>query len=902
MIAVRRWLRSAALCCAACCMIAVAPGDPGARGPALTQATLPDGLRVIVVEDRSVPVVQTSVWYRFGSLDERPGDDGLAHALEHMMFRGTPSLSAAGLDVLAARMGARLDAETSYDDTHFYWETTPRELPVVLAVEADRMQHLSLAPDQWVIERKAVLDEIDGDMSSPFFNLMARVRAALFPDSPYGRTPLGVRADVARASVNELRRYYDEYYGPNDATLVIAGDVAASRALALARAAFAGVPARPIPARRPPVPPIPARGVHVSAQFPFPFDVVDLAYAVPGDAQPGEPAIATWATLIGLQEGPFYQALVRSGIALALEAQEDTQLHGGILHVFIVLTPGRSPQEARAVFQGVMDGLITGGISRDLAQAAVRMTLAQRRLAADSIAGLGDLVGYTYGIVGERVRDEDERIAAVTAATLRATAERVLASPAVIGELSPNDRPPARSSSKTGANATDDFTARVPAGPIVVPRAWMRTASAASPVRGVLHPIAFTLPNGLHVLFQRKTDTPAFVLRGTIASSPAFDPRGRTGIAQLASEVADDGSLHYSFDQRRRLTDAMGAYVTTGQTFFAEAPARDFERVLAILADGEMHPSFPSPWLEVVRAQTAESIAATEHISGVLARQALERMLFRPDDPSLRLPRRSDVEAIDREALSEYVRDYWRPDLTTIAIVGDLDAAAVRAAVEADFGGWSASGPRPSLALPPLLPPHAARAAIATDAAQVSVRLALPALGRRDPDFPALRLLAEILGGPGDYASRLFQDLRERRGLVYAVSCSLQAEADRGYLTIDFSTAPQHVRAALALIRDQLRALRRAPPSDREIAWAKSRLIAQTVLDEGSASGQADLLLAIVRDGLPLDADAALERRIAGISRSDLLRVARRYLYPDDLAKVFIGPPGPWSQSEGTTP
>ncbi|MFY9861324.1 MAG: pitrilysin family protein, partial [Candidatus Cybelea sp.] len=223
-------LFAVALCTVRPAVAQTGPGDAG-----IYTTTLRNGLKVVVVEDHQTPVIQTGVWYGFGSLQETPGKTGLAHALEHMMFRGTPEISAGGLDDIVARLGAQMNGSTNYDYTQFYFEMPSDKIDVALAIDANRMQHLSLRASDWAIERLAVLNEIDGDASSPFFNLLARVRAAAFPNQPAGRTPLGSREDVARATVADIARYYREWYAPNNATLVIAGDVSHATAFAKAQ-------------------------------------------------------------------------------------------------------------------------------------------------------------------------------------------------------------------------------------------------------------------------------------------------------------------------------------------------------------------------------------------------------------------------------------------------------------------------------------------------------------------------------------------------------------------------------------------------------------------------------------------------------------------------------------------
>ncbi len=610
--------------------------------PQVATKTLANGLRVLVVEDHAAAVVQTSVWYRFGSLYEVPGRTGLAHALEHMMFRGSAHISSGGLDAIVARLGAQMNAETTYDYTHFFFVMPADKLDVALTIEADRMQRALIEESQWRIERGAVLSEIDGDSSSPFFSLLSDVRAAAFPNSSAGLTPLGRRADVARAQASDIARYYREWYAPNNATLVVTGDVDARRVFDLAQRRFGNIAAKTLPPR-PSQHPIAASGKSVSSPFPFPYDVIDIAYAVPGDSEPGEPAVSTLATLINNERGPFYRALVESSAALAVTANADTQLRGGLMHVFIVVNPGRTATEAQTLFLNAMQQALQHGFDPDLVAAAKRATIAERILDTDSIGGLADLVGYTYGIVGERVSDEDQRLAALTTEGINQAARQYLSAPTVIGRLSPSAQPPAGRSQKITSGASDNFSSRVPNGPITMPRLTAQELRAPTTARSKLAPVRFRLANGLTVLWQPRPDRPTVTIRGVIDGAARFEPEGKAGIARLASDVANFGSEHYDFAAQRAAIDALGAEINFGQTFSARGLAKDFDEMLRILADAEQHPTFPDRYFVQERDQLASSITQEQNISGEAIDRAYLQLLLAPNDPSLRFPTQQSI-------------------------------------------------------------------------------------------------------------------------------------------------------------------------------------------------------------------------------------------------------------------
>jgi zinc protease len=866
-----------------------APGDAG-----VYSTTLTNGLHVIVVEDRAAPVVQVATWYRFGSLYETPGKTGLAHALEHMTFRGTGNVSAGALDDITARLGAEMNGETDYDYTQFYFVMPSDKLDVALYLESERMHNALIHQADWNIERGAVLSELDGDASSPFFSLLARVRAAAYPSSPNGRTPVGARSDVANATASDIARYYKEWYAPNNAALVISGDVDHNAVFAKAQHFFGDIPAKKLPAISHSSP-VPARGATVESAFPFPFEVLDLAYAVPGDSERGEPAISTLSTLIPNERSPFYQALVQSNIALDIDANADTQLKGGLLHVFITLNPGHSGEEAQTVFQSTMDNLLANGISPDLAKAAKAQTISERVFSADSITGFGALVGYTYGIVGERISSEDQRLAALTPQDLDAALKRYLSHPTVVGHLRPNDSPPKGNSEKSTAGASDDFSNRVPNGPILEPT-WVRTAaSTPTSARSKLRPVSFTLSNGIHVIVQEKHDRQTFLLRGEIRSTPAFQPYAREGISRLASAAADYGSASYPFEMRRKTIDELGAMVNNGTNFSAQGMAPDFSRILAIVADGQINPTFPDPWFTLQRDQLANSLQSENNISGVMADRAYAHLLLAPDDPGLRFASRDSVAAITRDDLLKYARTYWRPDLTSIVVVGDVTPEQVRRDLEGAFGSWKAVGPVPNTKLEALPPAAGGHTYIGTAANEVYVRLGQPAIGRASADYDAMTVLVQILGGQGAFESRLWQELRQKRGLVYSTQAVLNADADRGDLKIELNASPSNVLPAISLVRKELERLQSQPVSQTELLEARTRLVSTALLSEESSDGQADELMDVASNDLPLEYYRTLSDRYARVTAADVQHVAREYLHPGHLIEIFAGPQGPWS-------
>ena len=339
----------------------------------------------------------------------------------------------------------------------------------------------------------------------------------------------------------------------------------------------------------------------------------------------------------------------------------------------------------------------------------------------------------------------------------------------VVGHLSPNDSPPKGNSNKSDSAAADDFSKRVPNGPIVEP-AWIAKAiRQPTTARTVLSPVAFTLPNGVHVIVQQKTNHPTFVLRGSIASSPAFEPAGQEGIARLASDVADYGSERYPFEQRRKATDEMGAFVDTGESFSGQAETRDFEKVVDIIADGEMHPTFADPWLGVERSQLANSLSSENSISGVMLDRAYNSLLLSFDGSLFSLSadaanrrrhnaaRSVDVCAHVLASGSHRNLDRWRrlaATRTSGARIVIWNVAEFRTRTQRALDGDAAGNQRPRLHR------HVRKSSLhpARTARGFAVESGLRRVSRPQPDSRRQRRFLSPAYG---------KELRQKRGLVY---------------------------------------------------------------------------------------------------------------------------------------
>ena len=870
------------------------PAGAQSTAPNAQVRTLPNGMRIVVLEDHAAPVVHVHTFYRFGALDETTGKTGLAHALEHMMFRGTHTISSAGLDDMNARLGADLNAQTQNEQTHYYFVVPADRADTLIHVEADRMRNLKLDPKDWAVEKGAVLQEYAQDYSNPIFQFLFGTVEKVYPDSRLGGTALGAKPDIEKATVADLRRYYDAWYHPNNATLVVTGDVKAADIFASAKKWFGPIPARKLPARKQYVLK-PASGATFAIKAEFPFTIVDEAFAAPGNAPATEHDqlrndIAI--TALTNPRGPYRAALVDTGLSLGMVPIPLEDRRTSTVHALIIVAPGHTADEVRAVFEKTTTALLAKGLDPEFIAAAKRSAIAQLTYARDSIVGLGNGIGEGYVFPGDT--DPSRYAALVDAITpdeVNAVARAVYAKAAVISTLEPTTTDPTKFKppSNVSSGVTDSFGERVPNGPLVQP-AWLKAALAKPlDLHSAVNPVVTTLPNGLKLLVQRVASNPTVFVRGVVRTSPTYDPAGKEGLGAITSGLMNWGSAKYDYAAQRKLADDRAAQLSFGTNFSAHGRAEDVTTLLDALADDVRHPLFPTDKLALGKLQ-ATAVASRRALDpNYRTQRAFLEALYPAGDPVLREDSAASIASVTLDDVKAYHAKYIRPDTTTLVVVGDIDPATIAHEVTARFGDWTAEGAKPDPRLPAIPLPAAKKQNVETPAQDISVQLGAPALARTSPDYDAFRLANEIFGG-GSFDARLFREVRVKRGLVYGAYSSLNAGRDRGTMTITFRAVPAKVETADAVVRAELKRMQTERVSADELARAKTRIIATTIDEEQATSTIASDLMRIGQDDLPTSYYATLTQRYAKITAADIQRVSKLYFHPDNMVEVRTGP------------
>jgi zinc protease len=396
---------------------------PASGADGVLAVTLDNGLRVLLLEDHRSPVATLQVWYRVGSRNEARGRTGLAHFLEHMMFKGTPTYGPRQFSRLVEQNGGQDNAFTSQDVTSYYVSLAAERLPLVIDLEADRMQNLRLDPADITSERQVVLEERRTRAEDdPSGFLAEEVNVLAFKAHPYGQPVLGWAEDVERITPEAMRAFYRTYYVPNNAMVVAVGDFRASEVLDRIKLRFGGIPRGPDP---PPVlavepPQNGERRVIVQRQAELP--VVYIAYHVPSGASEDAPALEVLSTVLsGGRASRLYRALVSEG-QIALEAGGDYtffMLDPYLFWFWATPLPGQKPETVEAALLAQMERLKTETVGDEELRRAKNQIEAELVFAQDSVSQRATQLAQ-FELIGGYALDAKflEKIRAVTPADL----------------------------------------------------------------------------------------------------------------------------------------------------------------------------------------------------------------------------------------------------------------------------------------------------------------------------------------------------------------------------------------------------------------------------------------------------------------------------------------------------
>ncbi len=856
----------------------------------ILRATLKNGLRLVVVRNPLAPVVTTEINYLVGSNEAPEGFPGTAHALEHMMFRGSEELSADQLADITAAMGGDFDADTRQSLTQYYYTVPSEDIDVALHIEAIRMKSLLSTDSLWENERGAIEQEVAQDLSNPQYIFYSKLLEAMFKGTPYSHDALGTRPSFDKTTGTMLREFHDTWYAPNNAILIIVGDVHPQKVFEEVKKLFENIPSKKLP---------PIAEINLEAVKPdtlnlptdLPYGLAIISFRMPGSNSPDYAASQILSDVLTNQRGNLYSKLVPEGKALYAGFEYINLPKSGLGFALAVFPKDADSKSLINEIQSILKDDIKNGLSQDLVEAEKRHEQSNFEFQKNSVSGLASIWSEALAAEGKQSPDEDlNELQKVTVNDVNRIAMKYLdPDHAIYAILTPQSS--GKPISKNSFGGKESFVPKNPKD-VQLPDWAANALGRLSVPSSVVNPEVTLFSNGLKLIVQSETISNTISLFGSIKNNSNLQTLpGKEGVGSVLSQLFSYGSKTLDRVAFQKALDDIGVEESAGTDFSLSALSDKFEDGVRLLADNELNPGMPLHAFKVVKMQTAATVKGELKSPDYLTSKALRIGLYPIYDLVQRETTPETVDSLTINDVKDYYSKVYRPDLTTIVVIGNVLPEIAKEIIGKYFGNWKTEGSKPETDLPPV-PPNKSSISAVPDESRVQDKVILAEtlqLTRNDADFYSLELGNHVLGG-AFYATRYYKDLRENAGLVYYVSSSFNIGKTRSTYEVEYGCDPQNVSKAKSIVERDLKQMQTTSVTLHELEQAKAMLMREIPLSESSLSSIARGLLSRAINGLSLDEPTIAAKKYLQLSVEDIKNAFDKWVRPMDFVQVTEGP------------
>ncbi len=884
-----------------------------ADGPKRTydyhQTVLKNGLRVITLEDFSSPIVAVHLWYHVGSKNEDPKRQGFAHMFEHMMFRGTDKLGSTGHFDLIHKVGGNCNAHTTFDQTVYIQTLPANQLELALWLEAERMSMLKIDQEAFDTERKVVEEERRMGLNRPYGQLMEKVLPYVFPGHPYRWSTIGSIPHLRATSVPELRAFWQRYYVPNNATLVIVGAVKTKRADQLAEKYFGwiprcdDVPQIPKPVNKPFEP----REITIKERN-APAPIVALLFrGVPAGDDDSIALDLMTGILGGGESSRIYRKLVAEDQSAVFALAASMQLEqSGVCGAGAVLSPmGSNPDKVLETLKAEVRKMGSEPVTKQELVKARNQMLKSLVVENLTVVGKAEALGSAAVLEDDvsQVNSRIDRIRSVTpkdiqrvartyfdlehALTLRVQrnllgalggmfgAKQGIENVAVTGK--PETNPPAPG--RPGVSRPKDYIGKPPIA------GRLRFDMKAKVDKA-------TLGNGMTVIVVENHEVP-FISANLGLLAGAWT-ESKPGTASMAMQMLTLGTAHHS---EKELADELaeyaislagGASMDTSNIVMSCLPEQ-LNRAVDLLAEVTLSPTMPEEEFTKLLRQIQTGLVVQSKEPGYLADLQLKRRIY-GDHPYGRNATGTlkDLNNLTRDDLKTWWTSTARPDSATLIFAGDIDMTQALAVARKHFGAWHVDGDAPGVKLPEI-PTAKGTHIFLVDypGGQSQIRVGQIGLTRKDPGYFVSRVVSGYFGGA--FGSRLNETIRVKKGLTYGARGGFAAKRFSGrFFVSTFSKTSTTVDAVRAIF-EEINRLRNEPPTPKELSDTISYTLGSFPASRETPQQVAGEIWLLRYSDLPDDYIQQLLAGVAGTTAEDCSKLAKGHVHPKTMVVVVVG-------------
>ena len=887
-----------------------------------SQFSLKNGLRVIVHTDRKAPVVAVAVWYNIGSKHEPAGKTGFAHLFEHLMFNGSEHAPGDYFEPMQQIGATDMNGTTWFDRTNYYQTVPTGALETALFMESDRMGYLLGGVDQAKLDnqRGVVQNEKRQGDNQPYGMVeYAQLAGLLPPQHPYGHSTIGSMKDLDGATLDDVRAWFTGHYGPNNAVLVLAGDIDVKTAKRLVTKYFGAIPRGPAVAPvKVDIPALPARK-DITLKDRVATTRLYRWWTVPGLNDPEATPLAIGAHVLGgLASSRLDNQLVKGeqlAVSVTAQVQQFAQL--GFFEVTADVKPGVDPAVLSKRLDEILADYVAKGPTADEVKRVAMSDVSARIGALEQVGDGGGKAavlgqGLLYSNDPGRYKKELAEIAATTPERVRASLSKWLSRPVLALSVVPGAR---EEYDDAGSNAA---TPKGRSGIVNSPAHYMAAGEPPAPTAvsdvdrskfptvGSFANVDFptvetaTLSNGVKVHLARRTGLPTLRLALSFDAGKAADPKDAQGTQALTLAMLKEGTASRTSIQIAEEQERLGANISVGAsldrtTVSLYALTPNLAPSLDLLADVVLHPAFDAKELERVRAGMLNAIAQERTDPRGLARRAFFPAIYGPDHPyGIGASGTGDpavVAKLTSQNLAAFHRKWMRADTVEIFAVGDVTLADLTAQLEGRFGAWPMTRDLPGKKDFGAAPPPASPRILLVDRPQSPQSMIYGGMvlsGTGKDDLLDLTAANEVLGG--NFLARINMDLRENKGWSYGAYSVLERNAQANAYVIVAPVQADKTGDSIAAIRsivtDFLSAKGiTAPELERTVNGAIREL-------PGGYETSGAVLAQMQRDALlgrPFDYVESLAARYKGQGAAALDAAARAAIDPAKIIWVVVG-------------
>jgi len=864
--------------------------------------TLPNGLEVILREDHRLPIVAVNTWYHVGPANEAAGRTGFAHLFEHMMFQSSGHVGEDQFWKYMEGAGASfINGTTDFDRTNYMEDVPSNQLETALWLESDRMGFLqdrltaaSLANQQDVVrnERRQSVE------NAPYQIVEEEMWHMMFPKGhPYYAWVIGSHEDIQAAKIEDVKAFFKQYYTPNNASLVIVGDIDRVKTKKLVEKYYGTIPRGPaVPAITATTPPL------TSEQRATVTDKVELprvyfSWFTPPIFKAGDADAQIAADILGGGKASrMYKTLVyEKQIAQDVSVSQNSYQLGSVFTVQITVKPGHTPEEAEKAAQEVLDAFKAEGPTQTEIDAAQNSTYSGIVTSLENLGGFGGIANrmnqYNQFTKNPGYLNQDlARFAAVTPSTAKKFAQDYLKNDArvvVYGvpgdkKLPPNPQAPPK---PTGDEA------KIESG-----EPWRNTVPTPGPVsRAALPtPKRFTMPNGLQVYLVESHNLPVVAANLVLRSGSAADPKDTPGLAGFTASMLDEGTESMDALAIANRMYALGASLSTGSSADASnASVRSLKQnaraAMDVLGDVVLRPAFPAKEVDRIRNDRLTSLLQQRDQPFQTAIRVMNASLYGPAHPygHTALGTEESLKKISRDDLVSFYKGAYGPKNAALVMVGDVTEAEAKKLAADVFGSWKGDGG--AAPIPPEGATATSRVIIVDkpESPQTAVLAGQVGVARSNPDYEKLDVMNTVLGGM--FSSRINLNLREDKGYSYGAFSFIGQNRGVGPVMAGAAVRADATGPSIDEILKEVARMRDAGVTDDELKMAKDSMVRSLPANFETTFSTAGTLAQIYMYDLPLDYYQAFPARVEAMTKDDVGAVAKKYLTPDRMLIVAVG-------------